>query len=62
MAAKPALKPARLSDPNAELLEAVTIGGRRWADTAMKSPEEARRALNRLGILTPTGRLSKNYK
>lgn len=49
-------------DANSSLLNAVTAGGDKWAKTALKSPQSARDALVKMGIVTPTGRLTSKYR
>lgn len=61
MAAKTA-KTNTLRDSNTEILNAVTTGGDRWAKGAMQSQATARKALVKLGIATPSGKLTKRYK
>eukprot|EP01035_Chromulina_nebulosa_P062424 gene62424-85375_t len=51
-----------LPDANSTLLMSVTVGGDKWAKKALKSPQSARDALVKMGIVTPTGRLTSKYK
>lgn len=56
------LRATSFPDANSGLLNAVTTGGDKWAKTALKSPKTARNALIKMGIVTPTGRLTSKYK
>ncbi len=62
MTTKPKPSAKRLTDSNSTLLADVRSGKDTWARTAMKSPDSARAALQKMGLLTPTGRLTKHYK
>ena len=56
------LQATSLPDANSSLLNAVTTGGDKWAKKALKSPQSARDALIKMGIVTPTGRLTSKYR
>lgn len=62
MTTKPKPTAQRLTDSNSGLLADVRSGKDAWSRTAMKSPDSALAALKKMGLLTPTGRLTKNYK
>lgn len=58
----PDLPATSFPDANSSLLNAVTAGGDKWAKVALKSPQSARDALIKMGIVTPTGRLTSKYR
>lgn len=62
MTTKPKPSTHRFMDSNSALLADVRSGKDAWSKTAMKSPASARTALQKMGLLTPTGRLTKHYK